>query len=240
MTIHQNLPTKTPFFSKKKLFIILWRLILLLMWYSIVITYYGSVHKGIFMLVNWILQNPASILLYMVLYGARPFTLIPVGRLSVLAWVFWWWWPWLAIALCWEMVSACIAFQNGRLIWPAWLELKKEAWFGKFAFLLLRRPLTAVILSRMSPLPDDVVNYWRGMIRISRKTYIWWSLLWNILFTTLNIWMGVQINPANLLTEWLREWVNRPTFWITVLIYGIVLVISWVTYRSMVTWKDAS
>ena len=66
---------------------------------------------------------------------------------------------------------------------------------------MMRYPVVAVMLSRMSPLPDDVVNYGRGMMRISWFIYIRGSLLGNVIFSILNIWMGRQIEPTVLFTQ---------------------------------------
>jgi uncharacterized membrane protein YdjX (TVP38/TMEM64 family) len=57
------------------------------------------------------------------------------------------------------MVSACIAFANGRKLGHDALYTAKESSFSKLSFLLLRHPLRAVIISRLTPLPDDVINY---------------------------------------------------------------------------------
>lgn len=219
--------------TKKKKYIIGWRALLLAISYAYAFFSYGSIQGALLDLVRVILDNPASILLFCCLYLIRPFTFIPVGRLSTIAWVFWWWWPGLAIALGGEMLSACVAFQNGRLLWPKGLDHKKEEAFGKFSFMLLRHPLLAVILSRMSPLPDDVINYGRGMLRISRFTYFRWSLLGNVFFSVLNILMGVQIDPEKLLTEWFAAGVNRPIFILTLVIYLVTLFISWLVFRSI-------
>lgn len=205
---------------------------MLAIFYRWVISTYGGLQKALLLFVEWIIHHPLSILLYCTLYLIRPFTLIPVGWLSTLAGVFWWWRPGLAIALWWEMLSACVAFQNGRLLWPQWLEQKKEEAFWKFSFMLLRYPILAVVLSRMSPLPDDVVNYGRWMLRISWFTYFRWSLLGNILFSALNILMGIQIDPQALITEGISAWIDRPIFILTLAIYGIVLIISWVIFKK--------
>jgi uncharacterized membrane protein YdjX (TVP38/TMEM64 family) len=217
----------------RKKYIIAGRIILLVIGYITAILAYGGIQHALLALIKGIISNPASILLYCLLYLVRPFTFIPVGRLSTIAGVFWWWWPWIAIALWGEMLSATVAFKNGRMLWPEWLAQKKEEWFGKFSFMLLRYPTVAVILSRMSPLPDDVVNYGRWMLRIARPTYLWWSLLGNVLFSVLNILMGVQIDPEVLLTEWLSAGINRPIFILTIVIYLIVLLISWLIFRKI-------
>ena len=218
--------------NKKKYIIFIW-IVVLIIGYVRAINFYGWIQTALLALIKTIINNPASILLYFLIYLVRPFTLMPVWRLSTIAWVFWWRWPWIAIALWWEMLSACVAFQNGRLLWPSWLEQKKEESFGKFSFMLLRYPILAVTLSRMSPLPDDVVNYWRWMLRISRFTYFWWSVFGNVLFSVLNIRMGTQIDPETLLTKWLSAWINRPIFVLTIGIYLTVLLISWLVFRKM-------
>ena len=222
-----------------KKYIVWGRIILLIICYIIAIDFYWGIQQALIALINGIISNPTSILLYCLLYLIRPFTLIPVGRLSTIAGVFWWWRPGLAIALGWEMLSACVAFQNGRLLGPQWLEHKKEEAFWQFSFMLLRYPILAVVLSRMSPLPDDVVNYGRWMLRISWFTYFRWSLLGNILFSVLNIFMGVQIDPQKLLTEWLSAWIHRPIFILTIIIYVVVLLISRVIFKK-VTGQQSS
>jgi uncharacterized membrane protein YdjX (TVP38/TMEM64 family) len=218
--------------NKKKYVIWVW-IIALIIGYVRAINFYWWIQPALLALIKTIINNPASILLYCLLYLVRPFTLIPVWRLSTIAWVFRGRWPGIAIALWWEMLSACVAFQNGRMLGPSWLEQKKEESFGKFSFMLLRYPILAVTLSRMSPLPDDVVNYWRWMLRISRFTYFWGSVFGNVLFSVLNIRMGVQINPEKLLTEWLSAGINRSIFILTVVIYLTVLLISWLVFRKI-------
>ena len=219
--------------SKKNIQIIVvwaWILIALVWW---VFAMYGSPQKAILLLIQWIIQNPASILIYVWLYFIRPFTFVPVGWLSTIAWSLRWWWPWLAIALWWEMLSACVAFANGRVLWPEWLEQKKEESFGKFSFIMMRYPVVAVMLSRMSPLPDDVVNYGRGMMRISWFIYIRGSLLGNVIFSILNIWMGRQIEPTVLFTQGLWAGINWPILIVTVVIYCVVLFISRLIYKRI-------
>lgn len=222
---------------KKKYVLLLWWIILVC-WYIRAIYFHWWIQHTLLTLIQRIIHHPASILVYIGLYLVRPFTFIPVGRLSTIAGVFRWRRPGLAIALGGEMLSACVAFQNGRLLWPEWLAEKKEEGFGKFSFMLLRHPLLAVILSRMSPLPDDVINYGRGMLRITRATYFRWSLLGNILFSVLNILMGVQIDPSVLITKGLSSGINRPIFILTIVIYFVVLLISWLIFRKMTKEQD--
>lgn len=219
--------------SKKKRIIICTRICILIAGYIFVWEYFWSIQKALLALISRIMNSKFSIWLYLLIYVLRPYTLIPVGRLSTTAGVFWGRWPGLAIGLGWEMLSACVAFQNGRMIWSSWLEHRKEEWFGKFSFMLLRYPILAVTLSRMSPLPDDVVNYGRWMLRISRFTYFRGSVFGNMLFSVLNIMMGVQIDPEKLLTEWLTGGINRPIFILTIGVYLTVLLVSWLVFRRI-------
>lgn len=218
---------------RKKHMLAFIRVCILISGYIRAIRTYGGIQKSLIIITDYIVHAPWSILLYCCLYLIRPFILLPVGRLSLIAWVFWWRRPWLLIALGGEMVSACIAFANGRKLGHEALETPKETSFSKFSFLLLRHPLQAVIISRLTPLPDDVINYWRWILRISWPVYLRWTLLWNIPFSVLNVAMWVPINPQKLLTEWITTWVERSFLLPILAIYWVLLLLSWVIYRHL-------
>lgn len=217
----------------KKRYILAWRFLLLVALYRRTISTYGWIQHALLLFINRIMHHPFGIVLFCCLYLIRPFVLIPVAWLSIIAGTFRWWRPWVLIALGGELVSACIAFANGKHLSRDALDSKNEEAFGRFSFILLRYPLLAVIFSRMSPIPDDVVNYWRGILRISRKTYFWWSLLWNAPFSLLNVAMWVQIDPAVLLTEGFKDWISRSSLLIVGTIYTIVLIISTIAYKHV-------
>lgn len=211
--------------SRKKISVLTIRVILLVAGYLWSVHLYGSIQDALLLLIDWIQQQYISILLFVGIYVVRPYTLLPVAWVSIVAGTLWWRWPWLLLALGGEAISSFLAYLNGTYIGPWWLEKKAEKAFTQFHFFLLRYPFWAVLVSRLSPLPDDAINYGRWMLRIGPRAYIWWSLVGNSVFTTLNVAMGVQIDLTTLLQEWLASGINRMNLLRIGMIYGVVLLL---------------
>lgn len=215
----------------KKRYILLWRFLVLslLVWWTY--DHFGSLESWLLYLVQGIQQHPWAIAIFFALYFIRPFVLLPVGRLSMIAWVLRWRRPWVAIALVGEMVSACIAFAVGRHFGWNKLSQEQQLSFSVFAFDVKLSPFRAVTLSRISPLPDDVINYGRGIVRLDRKHYFRWSLLGNAPFSVLNVAFGTKILINDLFLHGIRKWVNRDDMLRLWIVYVVLLIISMAIMR---------
>lgn len=218
---------------KIKPYIIITRWIVLVALYTTVLSVFWNIQEALLILVEFLIKHPLSMVLFFCLYLIRPFTLIPVGRLSTISGVFWWLRPGLVLWILWEMMSASIAFWYAKKLTRESLTAEQEKPFSTLHFILLKHPFWAVVLSRFSPLPDDVINYGRWIIHIARPYYFWWSLLGNIPFTVLNIALWSQIDPVRLLTQGIHHAIERSTFLPLLIVYSVCIVIGSALYRRI-------
>lgn len=219
--------------QKKTILLATWLFILLFFW---LLTIVYNVHWSIIFqeLIQTNQYNWYGYIMVVVIYCIRPFFLIPVSRLSVVIWTFYGFDIGLLLALIGENISACVWYGLSKYF-KFHIPTKYKPYFH---ILNKKQSILAVILSRLSIVPDDVNNYGWAMIWIWFVPYLIGTIIWNFIFTSINIWMGSSISDS-----WTTI-ITHPTLLLqnynlllAVFVYLVTLGISWRGIKYLIKQK---
>lgn len=177
---------------------------------------------------NCLTSTSRGMIYLLLIYACRPIIFFPVGLLSIINGSIFGVWRGFLLASIGENLSANIGYLLGRFFGKKFLDNDEviEIKFFKQDFKM--NTLLAVFLSRLSFLPDDIMNYGWWYIRIKRIYYFVWSILGNLFFTFLNVLIGSQITniqPFVISGDISQLHPQRHIIAIAAAVYGLFLII---------------
>jgi uncharacterized membrane protein YdjX (TVP38/TMEM64 family) len=100
-----------------------------------------------------------------------------------------------------------------------------------------KQSVLAVFLSRLWPVPDDINNYGRAMIGVSFVPYLIGTIVGNLVFTTINVWMGSTISDSRS-QIWSTPSILRTNheLWLSIIVYIVIVTTAGRGIKHLMTY----
>ena len=182
-------------------------LLLLAVGYSlwpIFLTHIGEVKALLIALKKYCLTNPwTGYFVYTGILSTILFAGLPIAGIAMLlaGIIYGFWEAFTLVTLC-RLITATVAFFVVRRLIDTHDRPKRKVPYiiRKFE----HHPNVGLLLARLTPIPDSVVNYTLAASPIKHRDYVGVSLLGMIPDTLLCVWLGNQLGSISHLIRWMQ------------------------------------
>lgn len=166
-------------------------------------------------------------------YCIRPFFWVPVAWLSMVIGTMYDFGLGILLATIGENISASIWYGISK-----YFKFQIPAQYQSFFRSLDgKQSVLAVFLSRLWPVPDDINNYGRAMIGVSFVPYLIGTIVGNLVFTTINVWMGSTISDSRS-QIWSTPSILRTNheLWLSIIVYIVIVTTAGRGIKHLMTY----
>ncbi len=144
---------------------------------------------------------------FMAMLGATILTGLPLATVWMIsAGLLFSFWEAAVLIMLGRLIAADIAFMLARRVLeeprpPRYMRYKRTATLWER---MEQHPNIGLLIARLAPIPDGVVNYTSAAAHIRHTDYLLVSLLGMLPITLICVWMGQQLGSISSLIRWLQ------------------------------------